>query len=144
MCCISCVRRQAPLIDPARKTFLSPFLVDGKTRSSCCFRHPRFQKRKGNPVKGLSDANRNDNLLQKRVKKIEKSAQHQKNHARQEREKEREAGGEEEGRQRLTRFKLGLNGGLVPTRNRIPELIPKQAINSGAGMSSVLLFSKSR
>jgi hypothetical protein len=33
---------------------------------------------------------------------------------------------------------------LVPTRNRIPELIPKQAINSGAGMSSVLLFSKSR
>lgn len=94
MCCISCVRRQAPLIDPARKTFLSPFLVEGKTRSSCCFRHPRFQKRKENPVKGLSDANRSNNLLQKRVNKIEKSPQarkpqHQKNHARQERERVR-------------------------------------------------------
>jgi hypothetical protein len=148
MCSISCVRRQAPLIDPARKTFLSPLLVDGKTRSSCCFRHPRFQKRKENPVKGLSDANRNDNLSQKRVKKIEKSAQdrrpqHQKNHARQERERERGRRWRR-GTERLTWFKLGLNGGLVPTRNPIPELIPKQSINSGAGMSSVLLFSKSR
>jgi hypothetical protein len=57
--------------------------------------------------------------------------------------REREPGVEEEG-QRLTRFKLGLNGGLVSTRSRIPELIPTQSINSGAGMSSVLLFSKSK
>jgi len=57
--------------------------------------------------------------------------------------REREAGVEEEG-QRLTRFELGLNGGLVSTRSRIPELIPTQSINSGAGMSSVLLFSKSK
>lgn len=94
MCRISCVRRQAPLIDPARKTFLSQFLVDGKTRSSCCFRHPRFQKRKENPVKGLSDANRNDNLLQKACEEDREegarpqTATPKKNHARQERERE--------------------------------------------------------
>jgi hypothetical protein len=90
------------LIDPARKTFLSPFLVDGKTRNSCCFRHPRFQKRKENPVKGLSDANRNDNLLQKRVKKIERRVRNTEKTMHDKSGREREAGGEEEGRQRLS------------------------------------------